>query len=199
MDKDKKIVICFVLFPFIIVILGVCLLASTLGGVMIHINNFAVDSTGRLYLQNEDDRTSILVYKNKMHIDTINLNEALKEASDEVVIKGVFFTIKNDTIVVATSDHVCKLDLQGNLIDYSRDRTNIQGRLSGQSQFIADNGDVYQRKNVLGRTSIVKNNAEVVYQISILSVILKWISGISTVLLVIVIITVIKYYWKERY
>ena len=199
MFEDRRIIISFVLLAVLVISSVACRIAIACDIVTTNISSFAVDSTGKLYIQHEDDRANILVYENGVHIYTIDLRKSLSEATDKVGLRGAFFTIQKDTILVDTSVHICTLDLQGNLIDCSRDRTIIQGGLNREKRFLASNGDIYQKKYILGRTAIIKNDVDIVYQISILSMFVKWIHIISAPVLVFIVITAIRYYWKEYF
>ena len=198
MYNEKKMIICFILLPLTMIALICSIFLPKSANRIERINSFAVDSFGRLYLQSDENRDDIWMYENGKYIGTIDLRESLKNAPNGFSSRGSCFTIKRDVLYVATSTYVYQLDLQGNMLDSYKDRSNLHGRISGK-RYVADNGDCYLKKNVLFRTSIIKDNGEVIYQISVQAAVLKWMGIISTVLFAVVVTTIVLHYWKERY
>lgn len=199
MIHDKKLLICSILFPLLVISFAYTMFVPNSGNAVTHINCYAVDSYGRLYLQSEDNRDDILLYENGKYVGTIHLDTSLENAKNSFSSRGSFFTIMKDVIYVTTSTYVYQLDLQGNMLDSYKDITNLHGRLITAKKYIADNGDLYQKRNVMFRTSIVKNNEEVIYQIPVRAAILKWVEIISVVLFAVVVITVVVHFRKEQY
>lgn len=198
MYNEKKMIICFILLPLTMIALICSIFLPESANRSERINSFAVDSSGRLYLQCDENRNDIRMYEDGEYIGTIDLCESLKNAPNGFSPRGSCITIKRNVLYVATSTYVYQLDLQGNMLDSYKDRSNLYGRISGK-RYVADNGDCYLKKDIQFRTSIIKDNGEIIYQISVRAAVQKWVGIISTILFAVVVTTIVLHYWKKRY
>ena len=198
MENDKKLFICFILFIVLCIIAVLSFLGLFFGSEDPYLQHFGVDSSERLYILN---KTDISVYEDGVLHNTIDLHASLNEIQNKVNLKAPSFKITSDDyIVVATGEYLCTLDLQGNLLNYGKDANNTQVKLSMIEQVTIPNGDQYCRENTLGRTAIVKNGSEVVYQITVSSLLVKLGLYLSAIMLIGIVITAIRLgitYWRE--
>ena len=191
MENDKKLFICFILFIVLCIIAVPSFLGIFFGNEDPYLRCFGVDTNGRLYILHETD---ISVYENGSLVYTINLHTSLNDIQNKVKLKAPSFKITSDDhIIVAAGEYVCMLDLQGNLLDYGKDANNTQVKLSMIEQVTTPNGDRYCRENTLGRTAIVKNSSEVVYQITVSSLLVKLGLYLSAIMLICIVITIIRW------
>lgn len=143
------------------------------GTVTLFLSGFAVDSADRLYIGTAN---AIQVYEDGTLINQI----------DPQTDRSYVFTIDQDgDLLLSTSTEVYRMDLSGKVLEQREDRgahvyNQIQAR---RSTFLSSRGDVYKMKNVLGRTKITKNDSQTVYQISVLSIIVKVLIAICVILL----------------
>ena len=174
------IIICSVVFP--------CLFLIITGNANLFIDSYAVDSYDRLYIGKEG---KIDVYE----------NGSLQYSIDARTSKSCAFTItENDCIVLSTASHVYTLTLQGDEISVCDDPgssmfTKLQ---NGSRTFHSKNGNTYERVCYFGRTKIVKNDEEVVYQMDLLSFAVKILMAGSVVALFCFVIYMIVEDFKRR-
>ncbi len=166
MDQERTLFACMVTLIVSAFIIVLCITLMLFGVVRFSVDCFAVDSSGKLYIGQEGH---IHVYEDSKLVRTISEFDGL----GSIPVKGFVFTIEaDDTITMATGGHVISMDLEGKVLETQKDtaEASVRSRLeSGKYRFRSSNGDMYRLKSSLGRTSIVKNDAEVVYQISALS------------------------------
>ena len=145
-------------------ILMPCFILTLSGTVNLSIESFAVDATDRLYVGTTKE---ICVYQDDRLINTINPQTS----------KGYAFTIhENKTIILATPSKNYTMDLEGNIIQSQDDReADMYNQLKAKRRsFTTVDGDIYRLEGTLGRSRIVKNDQDIVYQISLLSVAVKY-------------------------
>lgn len=161
MEKKTKF-LAFVAIPLSCIVL-ICLFLILTGHATLGIPCFAVDSDDRIYVGTQND---ILVFDDGVLVNTINPRTS----------RAYMFTINEDgNILLSTASKEYLMDLEGNIIHEQDDpgaHTYNQIQYNKQ-KFTSINGDTYELAAVLGRTSIVKNNTEKVYQISLLSFVVK--------------------------
>lgn len=149
------LILCSVFFP--------CLLLIITGNATIFIDSYAVDSNDRLYVGKEG---KIDVYD----------NGNFQYSIDSRTSKSCAFTInEDDCIVLSTASHIYILTLQGEELSvYEDPGSSMYARLQiGKRTFHSKNGDTYKRVCFWGRTKIIKNNEQIVYQMDFLSFTVK--------------------------
>lgn len=170
MDKERVLCVCMVSLIVSAFIIVLCITLMLFGMVRFSVDCFAVDSSGQLYIGQEGH---IYVYEDSKLLRTISEFVGLGSIS----VKGAVFTIEaDDTLTMATGGHVISMDLEGKVLEIQKDtaKASIRSELeSSKYRFRSSNGDVYRLEGILGRTRIIKNDAEVVYQISPLSLVTK--------------------------
>lgn len=170
MDLDKKFGICLACFILIAATIAFCSFQISVGMVSVTNNCFAVDSSGKVYVESDDD---IYVYQDNKLQYVFSEFDGFQGISR----KGTFFTITEDDIfALATGGYIYYMDLQGNVLEsytYEELPAVYYDLIPGDKAFVAANGDRYKMEHALGRTSIVKNGKEVVYQISLFSYFVK--------------------------
>lgn len=140
-----------------------CVVMIASGTVTVSISNFAVDSNDRIYIGKD---MQILVYDHGKLVDSITPPTS----------RGYTFTITDeDNILLSTASYVYLMDTNGNILAKEKeDGTDTFNHLHrNRNEFISSKGDSYRMTNRLFRTTITKNGAEIVYQISVLSVVVK--------------------------
>jgi len=144
-----------VLFP--------CLILVIAGTVNLSISGFAVDNSDRLYV---GTKSEICVYEKGKKMHTISPHTS----------RTYVFTITDgESILLSTSTKIYVMDLYGNILETRDDPgADIYNQISYRKKaFISKKGDIYKLSNVFGRTKIIKNDAEVLYQIDTFSFAIK--------------------------
>ena len=129
------------------------------------VTGFAVDMDGALYVGTYSD---IRVYQN---------NTLARIIRSKYTSGQYRFTLdENENIVLCTGSTCYIMDKLGNVLEKKDDPgASMYNQLSrGMFKITSSNGDIYRLKGVLGRTHITKNGMQRVYQISILSVGVKY-------------------------
>ena len=155
----KKIFVVVHLFAAIIIAYA-CLVLTEVSSPFIE--SFAVDSEGKVYIASEN---SIAIHSGQTEIGRIDINAK----------RPWRFTInEKDEIICCTSSTVWKVDLSGNELEKYQDHSaQLYSKLQFSSRDEDMYGNTYRRVSYLGRTRIIKNETEVVYQISLLSLFTK--------------------------
>ena len=159
---DEQVLKYFLLFILVISIIMIpCLILIIGGHATLSIAGFAVDESGRLYVGTASE---IQIYENNELVGTLSPKTSRSYA----------FTIKDNKLLLSTASQVYLMDLDGNVLETKEDLgASTFNQLQRQrKRFVSDN-DTYRLKNTWGRAKIVKNDSEIVYQISIASVIVK--------------------------
>lgn len=140
-----------------------CTALATTGLVWITFNGFGVDSSGRLYV-GEGNRIS--VYENSQLLYKIQNNTG----------RGYVFTVQeNDSILLASGSHICRMNLHGeNIFPPMQDEGSNTTKKLEKSKFdgFSRNGDVYSTKQFLGYISIYRGE-EVIYRMPLLNYVVK--------------------------
>lgn len=157
--------ICSIIFP--------CLILIFTGTATPFIHCFAVDASDRLYIGTDSD---IYVYDNGIMIGTINPHTS----------RGYMFTINEEQLIVlSTASKVHLMDLNGTILQTHDDPgaymyNQIQYK---KRTFVSANGDEYKLIGEFGWTRIIKNRSELIYQISVLSFMVKVLIAVAAVAL----------------
>lgn len=163
-NSYEKVTISLAVFCLCLgVVLFPCLGLIISGTANLSISGFAVDHADRLYIGASNE---IRVYEEGKQIGSISPHTS----------RGYIFTITDgDTILLSTSTTVYLMDLDGNVIETKEDAgTDTYNQLSYRKRrFVSQNGDTYEIASKLGRTTIIKNNNTVVYQMDTLSYTVK--------------------------
>lgn len=140
-----------------------CLILLFSGVVNISVSGFAVDSSNRLYV---GTAKQIHVYEGSRMVNSISPHTSRAYA---------FTIIEDENILLSTSTTVYVMDLNGNILSTADDHgADVYNQISyHKRKFVSANGDVYRLTNILGRTQILKNDSELVFQIDVLSYIVK--------------------------
>jgi hypothetical protein len=144
-------------------ILFICVMLVVCNVVTLSIKSFAVDSQDRLYIGQSE---VICVYEGDELVNQISAQTS----------RAYQFTVQsNDTVLLSTASKVYIINMNGEILDEYEDvGTKTYNKLQRNSKtFTSNKGDKYQIKDALARTKIVKNNTETVYQIPVLSVVVK--------------------------
>lgn len=155
-----------------------CVMLVICNAVTLSIECFGVDSQNRVYVSHPSE---IRVYE-----DGIPVNQIPAQTS-----RGYMFSVlPNDTILLSTATKVYTMDLSGNILNQQEDiGTHTYNEIQrNRKEVTSSQGDYYRIRNSIGRTKIVKNGIETVYQISILSVIVKSLMVLCIVLFVLFIV-----------
>lgn len=168
-----------VCFYSVLGIIYVCLVCTKIANPFI--KSFAVDSEGMVYIAEMD---SIAVYDEKTKVGQIDIN----------VNRPWYFTItEDDEILYCTSSTVWRIDLEGNELEKKQDNSaQTYSKLQFSSKDEDKHGNTYKRVSYLGRTKIVKNQTEVLYQISVLSYFAKILLYIGLISFPILVGSIIK-------
>ena len=163
-----------------------CLIAIFLNLASPFLNGFAVDSTGRVYV---GENKYINVYESCVKVGCIELEDATFRFSID----------ENDHILVAYTSEVCFLDLSGKVLERQEDayaHTFNKIQLHNlRSVTVGDNH--YKKVSVLGWTRVVRNNTEVVYELSVLSFVVKMLLFVCPISMLINGLWVITYGHKK--
>ena len=169
MAEENKLTVFFAIACVSVLIIVICMGCLLTKSVELTVDCFAVDSAGKLYV---GANGNIRVYENRCLKYVISEYRGI----GDVPVKGAVFTItSDDMIVMATGGHIVTMDLMGNVQEINKDdtattRVELERK---KNSFISQNGDVYTKQNILGRTCIQKNGDELVYQISSFSLLVK--------------------------
>ena len=158
-------------------VLFICVMLVICNAVTLSIESFAVDSQNRIYIGRPEE---IHVYEGDRLVKRISAQTS----------RGYQFTVlKSDAILLSTSSNVYTMDLDGNVLSVREDvGTKTYNKLQyARKNFTSHKGDQYQIRDALGRAKIVKNGTETVYQISVLSVIVKRLIALCIVSIILFI------------
>lgn len=152
----------FFIIPWAFTML-ICIVLILGNFVTLSINGFAVDSRDRLY---DGVPEEIRVYEADALVDCLPAHTSRSY---------VFTIVENDTILLSTSAKIYTMDLSGNVLSESDDpdADTYNQMQYHKKNFVSSNGDCYKLQNPFGRTKIMKNGTDTVFQISILSVIVR--------------------------
>lgn len=144
-------------------ILFICVMLVICNAVTLSIECFGVDSQNQIYVGRSGE---ICVY---------NGDKIVNRISAQTSRSYLFTVLKNDNIMLSTASKVYVIDTDGNILSERDDvgTTTYIKMQADRRNFISHKGDQYQIRNILGRTKIVKNGTETVYQITVLSVVVK--------------------------
>lgn len=168
MKKIYLQLFCFSIIGFLLV--AGCLFCVISGVVTLSIDCFAVDSSDRLYVGTQNE---IRVYEDGVLTHTI----------DPKTSSGYMFTIKDDQIVLAQPSKIYTMNLQGDVLNTQEDKSaNMYNQIQYKKRaFVSSNGDEYRIVDLIGRTRIVKNKETTVYQISIFSVVVRYLIVVAVI------------------
>ena len=154
-------------FPILAVccscIIFTCLILAVTGTITTSISGFGVDNCNRLYIGTQ---TEIQVFEDGEIINRIPTPTS----------RAYVFTIQGgNSIVLSTSTNIYVMDLNGEILETEEDPgADMYNQISYRKRkFVSTNGDVYRLSQMLGRTKIIKNNSDVVYQIDGASLVAK--------------------------
>lgn len=162
--------------------------------VELSVDCFAVDSTGKLYVGSNG---RICVYDNRKCLYVIDKYGGI----GDIPVKGAIFTItSDDMITMVTGGYIVTMDLMGNVQEMKEDNaSSIRAQMERKKdRFVSQNGDIYIKRNVLGRTCIQKNGDETVYQISIGSLLVKIMLAISVLGFVVAVPAIVVHELREQ-
>lgn len=165
-----------------------CLFLVITGTVQLSISSFAVDSKERLYV---GTTKGINIYDNGELVDSINPKTS----------RTYRFTItEEDRILLSTSDKIYLMDLEGNVLETKEDLgADVYNQLSYKKRtFTSPNGDIYKLHS-FGRSKIIKNENEVVFQMTGLSTVTKYILRIAFIVLLLYLVTMLIRRSKESW
>ncbi len=168
-----------------------CLLTKS---VELSVDCFAVDSTGKLYVGSNG---RICVYDNRKCLYVIDEYRGI----GDLPVKGAIFTItSDDMITMVTGGYVVTMDLMGNVQEMKEDNaSSVRGKMERKKNtFVSQNGDIYTKQNVLGRTCIQKNGDETVYQTSFGSLLIKTMLAVSVLGFVVAVPAIIVLELREQ-
>ena len=191
MATEFRVFLCIIALILTCIVAIPCFFAVYFGWVDPYIEYFGVDSTNRIYILHGKN---IFVYEQGVLLNTIDLETSFLSIRDEIKLRSPGFTITpEDVILLETDGYICILDLQGNVLHYKVDSDNTYMMLSKMTEVVTSNGDIYRRENTLGRTAIIKNDLEIVYQITVPSMVVKWCLGFSAIMLSVTVVTLLRY------
>lgn len=172
--------------PYTVLIL--CIILIVTGVVSPFVACYSVDSSDRLYIQ---DDGFIKIYDNGSIIGQI----------DAPTSRDYRFAIENDTIILATPVKVHIMKLDGSEIEtYYEPGANTFVKIDSPTKELAcDNGDVYSLKGRFLLSRIIKNNQDVVYQIDGFSFTIKLVTYVATPLCIIGFIYLTSFCIKKKY
>lgn len=185
MKKAIKILIAYV--SVVAPVFIICLSLIFTGNVSINICGFAVDTYENLYIGTD---SGIEKYQ----------NGALVKMIDPKTSRGYAFTVQADnTILLSTASKVYTMDLDGNVIDECEDiDTKTFNELRREkNKFTAADASVYSMKNTLGRTKIVSDGGEIIYQLPTTDYIVKIAFSLAT-LSAFIFVPIIVYKWRKE-
>ena len=167
-----------------------CLFMSMSGTVSLSINNFAVDSSGCLYIGKDSA------------IEVVKDGKTIRELSP-CTSRGYAFTIdSNDKIILSDAINLYEMDLFGNILSKREDRTSEINKLRKNSKYFnANDGSEYELLNNMGYYSIIheSSNSEIVtvYKMPIFDYIVKLLIILVCVSLIIIFPFIVYYAWKS--
>ena len=150
----RSLITCVVLF----IAAALSFVIFLTGNVCFHVEDFAVDSFGRVYIS----RT----YK----IDVYDDGEWSHSIPTPAMAKLRYFTIDSeDTFLLRLSGDIYKMDLQGNVISIDQNASERELEKLGEDNifFVSASGDRYKLLNTLGYYRISKNDTEIVYSMPV--------------------------------
>ena len=171
MDKTYRYLMTFSILIFCIV--TPCLILVFTGTATPFIYSFAVDLYDRIYIGTKNE---ICVYEDGVPIKSIEPRTS----------RDYRFTINdNGNILLSTATYVHIMDLEGNVLSTHEDLgADMFNQIEyTKKKYISANGDVYKMVGEFGLTRIIKNDIEVVYQISNLSFAVKILIPACTIAL----------------
>jgi hypothetical protein len=184
MRKAMKRLAVFVI-PHALV-LWFCLITVFLNLASPFLNGFAVDSTGRVYV---GENETINIYEDSVKVGSIELEGPNYE-----------FTVdQNNRVVVAYTSEVCLLDSSGIVLETKEDpgMDTFYEIHNKRSASVTVGGDRYKKEGALGWTRIIRNGTEVVYRLSVLSFTVKMLLILCTVSMLVNGVWVITYGHKN--
>ena len=143
------------------------LVLTATGAISPYVSCFAVDSRDRLYVGKHN---RIDVYEDGILVDSIITKTS----------QGYLFTIaygeSGDYLCLASSTHVNYMDLSGKKLDSFEDPGGDVYRQMKRTrrEFLSRQSDTYRLHDILGWHYIEKNDAEIVYRISLFSFLAKY-------------------------
>lgn len=152
-------------------VISLCLALIFTGKATPFITCFAVDSFDRIYIGTQNE---IRVYTDDVLMNTINPQTS----------RAYIFTInKDDNILLSTSTKIYTMDLNGTVLNVGEDAgANMYNQIQySKRNYTSSKGDEYKLVSAMGWTHITRNNADVVYQISPLSFLVKILLYISSI------------------
>ena len=140
--------------------------------VVLSIDSFAVDENDRVYVGMSD---KIYLFENNKQIAVFDSPYSATSS---------YLKVTADSLILVSGVQIHTMDLDGNVQSVEDDyelANNIKSEVGRASRYFSATGDKYQKKGRLGRLKIVKNNSETVYQISTLSVVVRYAITITYV------------------
>lgn len=140
-----------------------CIMLIISGQATLSVSGFAVDNVDRLYIGKQRE---IQVFENGKLLDSIRIPAT----------RTYVFTIQDgNKLLLSTSTKIYVMDLDGNILETKEDlAADTYNQISYRKRmFVSDKGDVYKLTNSLGRTKIIKNKTDLVYQIDVCSSVVK--------------------------
>ena len=183
MIQAKKIFIIYVCVAFLINFPYVILQVTH--QVTLSYSGFGLDSSGVLYIGTD---SSIEKYLNGEQIGKI-----LKPS------RGYAFAVQNDdTILLSTASIVYTMDLDGNILTQREDiGTETFNQLQKKNKlFLANDGKTYRLKLIFGRTCVVSEEGEMIYQMPLLDYIASSVFFCS-IFANFIVIPIIVYKWRK--
>lgn len=132
--------------------------------------SFAVDSQGLLYVAFDED---ILVYREGQLLYEYTEFPGMADVNTQ---DSVFTISEQDELILLAGSQSYTLDLQGNVLAVEPITSSPIGP---EYTFTAANGDVYTRENILGRSTLVKNGTETVFQMPMETFVLRTVWLVS--------------------
>ena len=140
-----------------------CLILIFSGAISFSVSGFAVDGADRLYIGTQKE---IQILEDGKLINSISVPTS----------RTYVFTIQNgNELILSTSTEVYIMDLDGNILETREDLgADTYNQISYRKRrFVSENGDLYTLSGILGRTKIVRNKQDIVYQIDGFSFFIK--------------------------
>lgn len=174
--KFRKIasIVCGVILAVGVVMSAVANYMLSSGQGYQSMGSFAVDSSGLLYVGFDSD---ILVYSDGQLLYEYTAFPGLEAVAQE----DILFTItEEDELILSTGGQDYTLDLQGNVL---HSESSAGGAIGPEYSYIAANGDVYTRENILGRSTIVKNGTDTVFRMPMETFIIRslWLTSFGII------------------
>jgi len=141
----------------------ICIIFLGTGQAIFYPDGFAVDQYDRLYVSVPE---KICVYENCKQLYSIPVPTS----------KPISFAPLDDgNVLVETSTAQYVIDHQGNILSTQEDPKEYVDVKKSTLKFTSQKGDVYRLSHILGKTRIMKNRTEKVYEISDFSFAIKMI------------------------